>query len=318
MQRVPGIDVSRWQRQIEWESVAAAGYRFVFIRATIGDDYVDPRFYLNWEGARSAGLYLSAYHVLKPNVPSEDQISFFFQTLGGRRGDMPPVLDVERDEGMEPEAITASVITALEAMEIRDNKRPLVYTARWCWNRWVLPAASWRDYDLWVASYTSKPLMPRDWDTWTFWQYSDRGKVPGVGAGATDLNWFAGSLADLRRYTGEVDVSPDDREDETPSGPEPGLRGRVLVPELEVRSGPGETYERLGSLVEETEVEILSLAGTDIWIEFEPGRWAAFVRQGERAMKLTRDARPDDKPAEGSSIPDTSEDSGPQESEDGS
>ncbi len=315
MQGVPGIDVSRWQRQIEWVPVALAGYRFAFIRATIGDDYVDPRFYGNWAGARSSGLLLSAYHVLKPDVSPDDQISFFFQTLGARRGDMPPVLDVERDDGMSPEAITATVIAALEMMERYDGRKPIIYTARWCWNRWVLPAARWQDYDLWVASYTSEPLMPRDWDTWVFWQYSDQGRVPGVGSGATDLNWFAGSTADLQRYTGHTDVSPDDQEHRESPKPGADVWARVIVPELEVRSGPDEVHERLGILTKGAEVEILSIAGNDVWIEFKPGRWAAFARRGEHTMRWIRGVRPDLKPDGGGARHDTSGDGPPEGSE---
>jgi GH25 family lysozyme M1 (1,4-beta-N-acetylmuramidase) len=72
--RVPGIDVSRWQRRIDWSVVADAGYRFAFIRATIGDEYTDPRFYLNWDGARETEMLLAPYHVLRPDVPPDDQI----------------------------------------------------------------------------------------------------------------------------------------------------------------------------------------------------------------------------------------------------
>ena len=281
-QRVPGIDVSRWQRQIDWERVAADGYRFAFIRATIGDDYTDPRFYVNWDGARLAGLLLAPYHVLTPNVPPGDQIDFFFQSLGSRRGDMPPVLDVERDDGARPDVITACVASALEMMEARDGRKPIIYTARWCWNRWVRSSPRWRAYDLWVASYTSEPLLPRDWDTWMFWQYSDRGDVSGVGAPSTDLNWFAGSWQELQQYSGGAEVTPDDRE------PDARVRARVIVPEIEVWSGPGDDYEHLGTLTEETEVEILSIEGRDVWIEFEPGRWVAFSQEGERRMVWER------------------------------
>jgi lysozyme len=289
MPRVPGVDVSRWQRRVDWASVAAAGYRFAFIRATIGGDYVDPRFYVNWDGARSAGLLISPYHVLRPDIPPDEQVSFFLQTLGGRRGDLPTVLDVERDDGLGPEAITHAVMAVLAALETHDERKPIVYTARWCWDRWVLPRSHWRDYDLWVASYTSAPFLPRDWDAWTFWQYSDRGKVPGVGAGATDLNWFAGSLEDLQRYADRRDGGADDQEGEEPSQPECHVRARVLASDLAIRNGPGAEYERLGTLAAETEVEVLSLAGSDVWIEFEPGRWAAFTRQGERCMRLTHE-----------------------------
>jgi lysozyme len=308
MERVPGIDVSRWQRQIDWISVATADYRFAFIRATIGDDYTDPKFHINWDSARAAGLLISPYHVLKPNVPPDDQISFFFQTLGDRRGDLPPVLDVERHDGMDRETISACVIGALEAMEAHDGRKPIVYTARWCWNRLVLPAPQWQGYDLWVASYTSEPLLPRDWDTWVFWQYSDRGTVPGVGSPATDLNWFAGSPADLQRYAGREVVIPDDREHEEPSEPASRIRARVIAPKLDVRRGPGEAYERLGALTAEAQVEILSIAGPDIWIEFEPGRWIAFAQQGERRMELIHDVASDDESGERQTDRDTWED----------
>jgi GH25 family lysozyme M1 (1,4-beta-N-acetylmuramidase) len=284
MERMPGIDVSRWQRQIDWTPVAEAGYRFVFIRATIGEDYVDPRFHINWEGARSVGLLVSSYHVLKPNVPPDDQIHFFFQTLGDRRGDLPPVLDVERDDGMDPDTITSCVRMALEGMEDHDSRRPIVYTARWCWDRLIRPSSEWQTYDLWVASYTSEPWLPRDWDRWTFWQYSDRGNVPGVGSPSTDLNWFAGTPADLQRYAGKT--LPDDQEPEAPCEAGSRVRARVLVPELAVRSGPGEEHERVGTLEAETQIEILSIAGPDVWIEFEPGRWVTFARGGERRMEI--------------------------------
>jgi lysozyme len=226
--RVPGIDVSRWQRRIDWSAVADAGYRFAFIRATIGDEYTDPRFYLNWDGARETEMLLASYHVLRPDVPPDDQIDFLVETLGERSGDLPPVLDIERDDGMHPDAITASVAAALEAMEAQLGRRPIVYTARWCWNRWVRPSPRWRAYDLWVASYTSEPRLPRDWDTWLFWQYTDRGDVPGVQAPATDLNWFAGSWQDLQRYAGRADIT--DEPDEEPAEPDEARKSDLQSP----------------------------------------------------------------------------------------
>ena len=55
MSNVSGIDVSRWQGEIDWGRVAAAGYHFAVIRATVGNYYTDPRFYENWHDAHDAG-----------------------------------------------------------------------------------------------------------------------------------------------------------------------------------------------------------------------------------------------------------------------
>lgn len=71
MSRRPGIDVSTYQGEINWKRVVAAGYRFASIRATLGNDRTDSRFYANWKGARDAGLLVSAYHVVKPYQPSD-------------------------------------------------------------------------------------------------------------------------------------------------------------------------------------------------------------------------------------------------------
>jgi lysozyme len=278
MDRASGIDVSRWQGEIDWPQVAAEGHRFAFIRSTIGDAYLDPRFYSNWDEARAAGLLISAYHVITPDRPAQAQIDYLFDVLDGRTADVPLVLDVEREDGVDRETISACVLSCLEEVEARDGRKPILYTARWFWDRYLLPSERWRDYQLWIASYTDKPLMPRDWDEWLFWQYSDSGKVPGVASRATDLNWFAGSYDDLLIYVGTDD------EEEAPKAGRWHLK--VIIPKLNIRSGPGRDYEDLGDLYDGDCLDILALSGDDVWIEFEPGKWAAYALKGERYMKL--------------------------------
>ncbi len=89
MERVSGIDVSRWQGVVQWEQVAAAGHRYAIVRATIGDSYTDPRFFANWDGARDAGLLVSAYHVIAPKVSAEVQMAAFFNVLDDRPSRSP-------------------------------------------------------------------------------------------------------------------------------------------------------------------------------------------------------------------------------------
>lgn len=273
MERVPGIDVSRWQGHVDWQRVRAGGYRFAFIRATIGDDYVDPRFYANWSAAQQAGLLISAYHVVTPNKPADEQLSHFYEVLDDREPDLPLVVDVERRDGQSAATITACVRDCLRIIRERSGRSPIVYTARWYWNQHILPASTWRDHDLWVASYTSKPVLPRDWQTWHFWQYSERGRVAGVSSASTDLNWFAGTYDDLLTYA--------DRSDPGRDLQPTGWRLCVTIPKLNVRSGPGLDYEDLGDLFEGDCIDVLSITGDDVWIQFERGKWAALSLEGE-------------------------------------
>lgn len=276
MDRVPGIDVSRWQGEVDWRKVRAAGYRFAVIRATIGDFYTDPRFYANWSGAQDAGILVSAYHVVTPDKPAESQIAYLFDVLDGRISDLPLVVDVERDDGADLAEITQCIRDCLQVVRARDGRRPIIYTARWCWNRYVLTSAVWQSYDLWIASYTADPVLPRDWSTWRFWQYSERGQVSGVRA-STDLNWFDGTYEDLLAYAG--------RDGGVPEVPKTGWRARVTTSKLNVRSGPGTDFEDIGDLYEGEVIDILTLSGEDVWVEFEPGKWAAVSLEGERYLE---------------------------------
>jgi lysozyme len=278
MSRAPGIDVSRWQRGINWRRVAFAGYRFAVIRATVGNYYTDPRFYVNWDGAREAGLLVSAYHVVAPEKPADSQMGHFFNILDGRSPDLPLVLDVELSREASPETITASIQACADQIEEQEGRKPVIYTARWFWDRNVLDGSDWTAYDLWVANYgVNAPSLPRGWDDWTFWQYSDHGQVPGIGA-ATDLNWFNGSYEDLLDYV--------DREPVVDESPLAGLKARVTVDELNLRSGPGMNYGNVGTLHEGDVVNVVSISGEDVWIQVEPGKWAPFRSRDQRHMEL--------------------------------
>nr|NKQ99664.1 glycoside hydrolase [Escherichia coli] len=59
---IQGIDISKWQGNVDWASVRAAGTQFAFIKATEGGDHVDERFRTNWDGAARAGVPRGAYH----------------------------------------------------------------------------------------------------------------------------------------------------------------------------------------------------------------------------------------------------------------
>ena len=266
---VPGIDVSRYQGVVNWQAVADAGYRFAVVRATLGNVKVDETFETNWDGAKSADLLVSAYHVVKPEIAAADQIAFLANELDGRKTDLPLVLDVELDGGQQPDQITACVRDCLRLSEQRFGRKPIIYTAQWFWNNWVQPSSDWAQVDLWVASYgTADAVLPNGWSSWKLWQYANNGQVPGIAAD-TDLNWFNGTYDDLLKYC-------------RAGVPQPaGLLARTTVT-LNVRNGPGVNYIDIGGLPSGTTVILDKIDGTDVWVQIDTSKWIAFVYKGTR------------------------------------
>lgn len=195
---VRGIDVSRYQGRIDWRDVEDDGVAFAFIKATEGLELVDPMFARNWREARKAGVVRGAYHFFRPNLSPERQARHFLRTVRLTDSDLPPVLDVEVTGGVSTATLRRRVRTWLRIVERETGKRPIVYTnARFGSQRL---ASGFGRHALWVAHYRPRiPLIPRGWTRWTFWQYSERGRVDGVPS-RVDMNRFRGTRADLRRF----------------------------------------------------------------------------------------------------------------------
>jgi GH25 family lysozyme M1 (1,4-beta-N-acetylmuramidase) len=194
--RLIGIDVSQYQGEIDWEKVAASGVRFVIIRATMGLGGTDPNFISNWEGAKKAGLLVSAYHIFFHDESPVKQALAFVQALDGREPDFPLALDVEIPaRGNYGAQLEDMCLT----MEILTGQRPMIYTAQYIWNTNVGWGPKWHLYPLWVADYdAAAPAMPDGWERWSIWQYSNKGRISGI-EGHVDLNLFEGTEEELKR-----------------------------------------------------------------------------------------------------------------------
>lgn len=285
MPGTPGIDVSRYQGEIDWKKVAAAGYKFAVIRATVGDYYTDPRFYTNWNGAKKNLLLVSAYHVVVPTRYADRQIERLFDVMDKRKADFPLVLDIERHDNLSAASVTACVRDCITLIRNRDKRRPIIYTARWFWNAHITPASDWKNYDLWVASYTKTPIYPTGWTKFRFWQYTASGKVPGV-SGGTDCNWFNGDYDSLLAYAGTKPTKP--------TSEDYGLRAKVTATKLNVRSGPDTTSKVVKVIEKGTVVSLTGLAGKDLWVQFGVGKWAAAFHAGKKYLNIISSDDPAD------------------------
>ena len=214
MATVPGIDVSYWNAGIDWPKVRAAGQRYVFAKATEGDFYADPTFDDNWRGAKSAGLLRGAYHFFRANVDPKKQATKFIDYVKSMNdnGELPPVLDLETNDGQSKDKVIVRAKTWLDLVEAEFKKKPIIYSGQYFLQDHFSeagggPPAWTKDYPLWLAQYPnvyvegSQPTLPRGWFKWTFWQYSDKGRVNGINA-KVDMNVFNGSLEDLYKFAG--------------------------------------------------------------------------------------------------------------------
>ena len=199
--KVHGIDVSHHQGEIDWEAVKATDkqeypIRFVFMKATEGGDYKDKRFDENFRQAREVGLVRGAYHFYNPNSDPIRQADFFISQVKLEKGDLAPVLDIERKPRGKAQ-LQADLVKFLNRLEQHYGVKPIIYTSYKYMTRY-LDTPEFAQYPLWIAHYYVDTLSYEG--AWQFWQHTDYGTVPGIDE-SVDLNVFNGSFDGLQRYT---------------------------------------------------------------------------------------------------------------------
>ena len=205
--QVTGIDVSNWQRQIDWLAVAGTGHAFVFAKATEGTTFTDLTFPLNRSGARVAGMRFGAYHFARPSGSSDAaivasavaQADYFLSVAEPVRGELLPVLDLENTGGLSIPRLTLWTQTWLTHVLARTGLKPIVYVSPSFWKERLgdSPVAAVAGHRLWIAHWTKAalPILPgASWGGlgWSFWQWSNCQKVAGI-SGCVDGNRFNGT-----------------------------------------------------------------------------------------------------------------------------
>lgn len=227
-----GVDVSHWQGDIDWQALYSYGVRFVFVKCSQAD-WKDDRFNAHWAAAKKAGMLRGAYHYMTWNTSAVTQARAFLNALGNDIGELPPVCDYEMRAGAPGATVMSAVLRGwLYYVEQAIQKPPIIYTGVSFWREYGSKADWVLRHPLWLALYDTEPqptnypppgymktsvdsYAPLPWGRagWAFWQYTERGKLPGY-RDNLDLDVFNGSEAELRRRFGlgdggEVGV-PDD------------------------------------------------------------------------------------------------------------
>jgi lysozyme len=213
---VHGIDISRWQGDIDWRAVKAAGTRFVFIKSTEGGDHIDPRFLQNWHGARAAGIPAGAYHFVYWCRPAHEQAQWFVQHIPQSNDALalPPILDVEWNGHSRTCPRKVSRETAIEKMRLmlreleqHTGKRPIIYTDIPFHKDVIEGTSEFEGYPFWIRSTAARPEERYANRRWEFWQFTNTGRVPGI-RGDVDRNAFYGTEQEFQSWvSGQYDIA---------------------------------------------------------------------------------------------------------------
>lgn len=219
---VRGIDVSRFQAQIDWSEVATTKTRFAFVQASRGDGsdcLVAPtecgpdRWYgINYDAARANGIQVGPYHRAfisgegrrKARRDARKEARVFTGAVGELEPtDLRPVLDVETPfTGVNDRRLRHWITSFSKRVEADLGAKPIIYTNNSSWQATANTTRfAERGFPLWVANYgVSSPLVPAlNWGGlgWKIWQYTSTGHVRGVN-GSVDKNKLQGELVEIQ------------------------------------------------------------------------------------------------------------------------
>lgn len=183
-----GIDVSKWNKKIDWELAKQAGVEFAIIRcgyrgSQTGALVEDPYFKQNIEGAIKAGVRVGIYFFTQAITPVEavEEASMVLALCKGYKVSFPMYIDTEgaggngRADQLSVEDRTACIKAFCETID-KEGKKAGVYASKhWFENR--LHTNELKKYEIWLAQYSKQATYEGEYG---MWQYTSAGKVDGI------------------------------------------------------------------------------------------------------------------------------------------
>ena len=191
-----GIDVSRYQGNIDWTQVKKAGIDFAIIRLgyrgySTGALVMDPYFEKNFTEAKKAGIEVGVYFFSQAITAEEgaEEARYAMDALKGRKLDYPIVFDWEpydsslepRTDGLSDEILTQCAVAFCETVK-KGGYEPMMY-ANLSYYYLHFDLSKLSEYPFWLAQYNEKPSFYYHFD---IWQYGGL-PVPGI-EGDVDMN----------------------------------------------------------------------------------------------------------------------------------
>jgi GH25 family lysozyme M1 (1,4-beta-N-acetylmuramidase) len=189
-----GLDVSKHQGHIDWNAVAAAGYRYAYVKTTEGRSYTDPAAREHVKEAQTAGLLVGAYHYWWIERDPAVQARHAAQVAGDLGAlDLPLCLDWEQDHDLSPREVVARLRALLDEVRAETDELPVIYTSRRIIERDASPALlrevpALEECPWWMVAWSTIPRPAPPWEgAWSIWQTGPAQGVPGI-VGPVDRN----------------------------------------------------------------------------------------------------------------------------------
>ena len=167
--------------------------RFIYIKSTEGASLLNPYYKKDYSDAHAHGYRVGTYHFFSTRTPAGQQADFFLRHSHIRKGDFPPVLDLEPTPSQIQNmggtgVLFARVRTWLRLVERRTGTKPILYVSQTFVNKYLSRAPDLkRNYQIWIARYGEyKPDIHL-----VYWQLCPDGRVAGI-HGHVDINVFNG------------------------------------------------------------------------------------------------------------------------------
>lgn len=193
--QVLGIDVSKWQGEIDWNMVRDAGVEYAIIRcgyrgSVTGSLVEDPYFERNMRGALAAGVKVGVYFFTQATneVEAVEEASMVVSLIRDYDIEYPVFIDTEgaggggRADGLDVDTRTIVCDAFCRTIENAGYKAGVYASRNWYNNR--LNTASLEKYVIWLAEYRRAPIYQ---GYYQMWQYTSKGSISGI-SGNVDLN----------------------------------------------------------------------------------------------------------------------------------
>lgn len=209
------VDISKWQNDIhspqyvDFAQMKAKGVSGVIMKAGQGL-YLDRDFIENWARAKSAGMPRGVYWYYDNRVDPIRQAELLVKSAALGQAELGIWLDLEdRQEGTNKGWKNWYAFLS-KVKEMVPQTLIGIYTGYYYFKEFTeasripKPSLDWfKQFPLWIAAYkTGAPLIPKPWDKYTIWQFTDLldGIYYGAESKELDGNYFAGSLAEFSDY----------------------------------------------------------------------------------------------------------------------
>jgi len=197
---ITGIDISKHTGIINWELIKKQKISFVYIKATEGQDYIDPNYYINLARARKANIKVGEYHFFRFNKSGKVQAQNFLSHALHDPEELTPVVDIEEWGNLPIYKSDAEIKKQIRLflIEVQSviHRKMIIYTNMDSYNRYI--KGSFTQHPIWICSFSKSPKLP-DNRNWLFWQHAHNGKLEGI-KGDVDINTFNGSELEWKAY----------------------------------------------------------------------------------------------------------------------